>query len=412
MRKTTLWATVGVLAALSLVAAACGGDDDGGAAPAPAPAPEPAPAPAPEPAPAPAPEPAPSPEPAPEPPPPPEPAPEPEREPVVLNEAYFSTPLDCDVNSTTDDLVNYTPPAADGDYEIDFMQVSLAAEYYQAMAYGAEQAAADVTAAGGGAVTVRHTAGVGYTGPADQLADAENILLRGPDAIILAPVDTAGSVAIVDAADAAGVPVVNVSTEVPDSRVYMIMQDDYLFGKAGADAIAALVPDGGRGVVMAGPANATWSKKRHVGFVDRVEEAYPNLEIIEAPNQLVDPEEGLADFMNVVAGNPEIDWIYAAHFALLLPITIPEEYADVPYVASDFTNFSQPWIHDGSADALFLVSPYWMGYVGLGTAVAVLNGQDVPRINCVPFPVVDQSNVDEDWVQIELIPEGWQAEVG
>jgi len=30
----------------------------------------------------------------------------------------------------------------------------------------------------------------------------------------------------------------------------------------------------------------------------------------------------------------------------------------------------------------------------------------------VPFPVVDQSNVDEDWVQIELIPEGWQAEVG
>jgi len=343
--------------------------------------------------------------PAPEPPPPP-------REPVVLNEEYFSTPLDCDVNSTTDDLINYSPPAADGDYEIDFMQVSLAAEYYQAMAYGAEQAAADATAAGGGTVTVRHTAGVGYTGPADQLADAENILQRGPDAIILAPVDTAGSVAIVDAADAAGVPVVNVSTEVPDSRVYMIMQDDYLFGKAGADAIAALVPEGGRGVVMAGPANATWSKKRHVGFVDRVEEAYPNLEIIEAPNQLVDPEEGLADFMNVVAGNPEIDWIYAAHFALLLPITIPEEYADVPYVASDFTNFSQPWIHDGSADALFLVSPYWMGYVGLGTAVAVLNGQDVPRINCVPFPVVDQSNVDEDWVQIELIPEGWQAEVG
>ncbi len=104
--------------------------------------------------------------------------------------------------------------------------------------------------------------------------------------------------------------------------------------------------------------------------------------------------------------------IDAAHFALLLPVTIPEEYADVPYVASDFTNFSQPWIHDGSADALFLVSPYWMGYVGLGTAVAVLNGDDVPRINCVPFPVVNPSNVNEDWVQIELIPEGWQAEVG
>ena len=98
----------------------------------------------------------------------------------MLNDEYFRTPLDCDVNSSTEDLVSYTPPAADGDYEIDFMQVSLAAEYYQAMAYGAEQAAADVTAASGGTVTVRHTAGVGYTGPADQLADAENILQRGP----------------------------------------------------------------------------------------------------------------------------------------------------------------------------------------------------------------------------------------
>ena len=66
--------------AVALVAAACGGDDDGGTtAPAPAPDPAPAPAPSPEPAPEPppAPEPAPAPDPAPEPPPPPEPAPAP-----------------------------------------------------------------------------------------------------------------------------------------------------------------------------------------------------------------------------------------------------------------------------------------------------------------------------------------------
>ena len=73
-----------VLMAFALVAAACGGDDDGTTA-APAPAPEPAPAPSPDPAPEPPPppEPAPAPEPAPEPPPPPEPAPEPD-EPLTV----------------------------------------------------------------------------------------------------------------------------------------------------------------------------------------------------------------------------------------------------------------------------------------------------------------------------------------
>lgn len=63
MGKTRTLITL--LFALALVAAACGGDDGGDAAPPPAP----------EPAPAPAPEPPPPPEPAPEPPPPPEPAP-------------------------------------------------------------------------------------------------------------------------------------------------------------------------------------------------------------------------------------------------------------------------------------------------------------------------------------------------
>lgn len=69
---------IGLVIAVALVAAACGGDDDSGATPAPAPAPEPAPAP-PEPAPAP-PEPAPAAAPAaeePEPPAAPEPAEEP-----------------------------------------------------------------------------------------------------------------------------------------------------------------------------------------------------------------------------------------------------------------------------------------------------------------------------------------------
>ena len=78
-----------LLMAVALVAAACGGDDDGTTA-APAPAPEPAPAPSAPGAGAGAtrtaarpPEPAPAPEPAPEPPPPPEPAPEPD-EPLTV----------------------------------------------------------------------------------------------------------------------------------------------------------------------------------------------------------------------------------------------------------------------------------------------------------------------------------------
>ena len=90
---------IGLVIAVALVAAACGGDDDSGATPAPAPAPEPAPAP-PEPAPAP-PEPAPAPAPAAE-----EPEPPAAREPA-------EEPMDDAAEEPMDDAEEPMDDAAD-----------------------------------------------------------------------------------------------------------------------------------------------------------------------------------------------------------------------------------------------------------------------------------------------------------
>ena len=94
---------------------------------------------------------------------------------------------------------------------------------------------------------------------------------------------------------------VNISTEVAQGDVYMVMQDDYVLGQMMADRLAEVVgEEGGQGVIIAGPANATWSRKRTLGFSDQVAAEYPNIEIVAAPTQLVDPAEGLASFEDAV----------------------------------------------------------------------------------------------------------------
>ena len=129
-------------------------------------------------------------------------------------------------------------------------------------------------------MNVTTLAAEGYASPDLQLSQIEDAIERGTDAIVIAPSDIQGSIPAVDLAIEAGLPVVNISTEVAHPDVYMVMQDDYVLGQMLADQLAEVLPDGGSGILIAGPANATWSRKRTVGFSDRVSEAYPTIEIL------------------------------------------------------------------------------------------------------------------------------------
>ena len=47
----------------------------------------------------------------------------------------------------------------------------------------------------------------------------------------------------------------------------------------GADAVAKLLPQGGQGILMGGPPNASWARRRVAGFLDGIKE-HPNIKVI------------------------------------------------------------------------------------------------------------------------------------
>src|SRR5699024_9935953 len=117
----------------------------------------------------------------------------------------------------------------DKQYEITMMQVSASGYYFQAIGAAAKEAAKEA------GVTLTELAAGGYASPEKQLALVEDALQSGTDALLLAPSDPDGSVAVVEAAKAKDVPVVNFSTEVNSDDVVKVVQDDYRFGQRGAD---------------------------------------------------------------------------------------------------------------------------------------------------------------------------------
>jgi ribose transport system substrate-binding protein len=320
----------------------------------------------------------------------------------------LNKPLNCGVKTTPAQLLNYKVPKANQQYDITLMEVTLNGYYYQAIAYGAAKAAKEA------GVKLRLTAAKGYTTPALQLQQAENVIQRGTDAVVFAPVDIRGSVATVEKFRTANVPVVNISTEVDTNRTNsVIMQDDYLMGVAAAQEIHRLLPDGGTGILMAGPANATWSRKRANGFSNTVKRNKSwNIKIAAAPTQLVDPAEGLKDFVNAAQADPDIAWIANVYYYILPVDSLPARFKQAKHVTMGFEPGSIDGLNNGNITSILPITPVWMGYVGVGYAVSILNGQTVPKLNCIPFPAITRANQNGKFAKGELFPPGFKASAG
>ena len=271
--------------------------------------------------------------------------------------------------------------------------------YFQALAYGAGRAAEEA------GVSLKIYAGQGFYSPTNQLQQAEQAI-RALDAILLQPADYAGSAAVVAAADEAGVPIINIATEVKDPDVDKVVQDDYAWGALMADQVAEAVgADGGEGIFMVGPATATWAVKRAEGFKARLAEKYPNLELAAAPNTDLDPARGLEAFENNAKTTPDLKWIASVYELILPAASVPSQYkGEIPYVAGSYEPSVIAGLQDGTISSAISTEPIGVARVGIANIVARLNGSTTPHLHCIEPAVLTKSDIDTDLALSELIP--------
>src|SRR5581483_5582225 len=324
-------------------------------------------------------------------------------------EQYLHKPLACNKKLAPNQLLSYKVPKANKKYDITLMEVTLNGYYYQGIAYGATKAAKEA------GVTLHVTAASGYTTPATQLQQAQNIVQRGTDAVVFAPVDFQGSVPIVKLFKSKGIPVINESTEVNDAAdlTAIIQQDDYEMRVTTAEEIHKLVPSGGAGIFMAGPANATWSRKRTNGFMDTIKK-HPDwkITVAGAPTTLVDPAEGLKKIINVSKANPDIKWIANVYYYVRPVDSLPPQYLKVPHVTMGFEPGSIDGLKKGNITEVLPITPIWMGYMGVGYAISKLNGQTLPKVTCVPFPPQTKATLNSAFGKGDLFPATFKATTG
>lgn len=320
----------------------------------------------------------------------------------AMTEESAHSPQHCDLNMTLKDMIAYRAPKAKKPYKITYAMVSQAGYFYQATAFGALKAAEEA------GVELTLNSGQGFATAAQQITNVRNALARDIDGIVINPTDVNASVAAVEAAVEKGVPVVTMGTLVNTDKATRIVQDDYLQGVVAADKLAELLPDGGAGIVMGGPAIASWAFRRVAGFKDGIAK-HPNLRILEVTNQNVDPAEGLVKFNNAVRKYENLDFIYSTYYLLLPPSTVPDRYSSATYIAGGYDPITVESLKEGTAAAILPDFATAAGYLGVAYMVAKLNGEALPPITCMPNAVVTgpDDNVPGQAEQ-SLYPVGWQ----
>lgn len=315
-------------------------------------------------------------------------------------DAVASNRLKCDETTTVADLAGYPVPTAKKKYRVALLQVTRTGYYFQALAYSSEKAAKEA------GIDLKIYAGQGFYSPANQLQQAEQAIREKVDGIILQPADYAGSAAVVAAADRAGIPIINVATEVKDENVDKVVQDDYAWGELMADEVSKAVGEsGGDGVFMAGPATATWAVKRAEGFQSRLKK-YSTFNLLGAPNTDLDPARGLAAFENTAKASDNVTWAASVYEAALLPAaSIPPKYkGKTAYVAGSYEPSVIAGLKDGSIASAISTEPIGVARIGVAELVKKLNGEEIANIHCVAAAVFTAADVDSSIAQAELIP--------
>jgi ABC-type sugar transport system substrate-binding protein len=234
--------------------------------------------------------------------------------------------------------------------------------------------------------------------PAKQLKDTEDLIQRKVDAMILGPVHAQGSVVAIEAAHAAGIPLVQIArpSETDKYRASFVF-DEREFGVKQCQFVAKALPNGGNLVYLFGPVGASYPVIQFEGFQDEMKK-HPNLKLLEVYKSKVDTmAEGLKNAEDALVRFDKIDAFLGSNDDLALGAIRAAESAgrakDMAFVGNSGIPMGMQAIYDGKMGYTSLKSQAAMIVQALDAAIAIVQGKDVPKSNMVKPISVTKDNV-------------------
>ncbi|GAB3141522.1 ABC transporter substrate-binding protein [Amycolatopsis stemonae] len=257
-----------------------------------------------------------------------------------------------------------------------------------------------------GAKTQAKKLGIDYSYAAPPTFDAAaqqpvltSVIAQQPQAILIAPTDRTAMAAPMHQAKAAGINLITVDTQLDDTADLssQVNSDNVAGGALGADTMAKLIGGKGKVVVLSEPPGSSTDDQRVHGFVDRMKQKYPDIQVL--PTQFADhsAQETASKVSAILAANPDLTGVFAVDNFTGdgAPIGVRNANArsKVKIVAFDAQPSQVDGLKAGDIDAIISQNPYDMGVQGVDYAVALGKGEQVPAKKITGLLAITKDNV-------------------
>ena len=250
-----------------------------------------------------------------------------------------------------------------------------------------------------------------------QIRVVEDFITRGVSGIVLAPLDDAALRMPVKNAVDYGIPVVIIDSGLK-SQDYtsFVATDNYIGGRKGGRRLAEILDGEGKVIMLRCHEGAASSTKREQGFLDVLKEEYPKIEVVSS-NQYggATTESAYIASENLLAplrkpdGGLTIDGIFCPNesttFGMLRALEDSDLAGKVDYVGFDSSDRLVQAMRKGYIKGLVLQDPINMGYLGVKTILAHLQGQKVDKQIDTGSMVATPENMDEPKIKNLLEPD-------
>lgn len=246
---------------------------------------------------------------------------------------------------------------------------------------------------------------------AAQVRVVEDMISRGVDAIVLAPLDDTALVPVATESTREGIPVVIFDSGIDwDGLVSFVATDNYQGGVLAAERMNALLDGSGRVIVMRYQEGSRSTSRREAGFLEAMAERFPEIEVVSS-NQYggATTETAYQTAENLLVSHPDVDGVFTPNesttFGMLRALQEGGRAGEVKLVGFDASEPLVDALREGDVHGLVVQNPVRMGELAVRAAVSRLDGEDVEARIDTGATMVTRENMEDTEVAALLSPD-------
>lgn len=228
--------------------------------------------------------------------------------------------------------------------------------------------------------------------PAKELANVEDITVRGADVLLINPADSDAVGNAIAIANQKNLPVITLDRNAARGEVAShIASDNVAGGQMAGEFIASMTGEGAKLIQLEGIPGTSAARERGEGFKKAADAA--QFTILASQPADFDRTKGLNVMENLLTAQPEVQAVFAQNDEMALGALRALQAAgrdDVVLVGFDGTDDGVAAVEAGKLAATIAQQPDLIGAIGVETADKIIKGETVPASIPVDLKVISK----------------------